>query len=412
MTINSILKPFFSRDRSTIVPGAHRLHMLLTPWLDQGILSLPCVLITGSNGKGTTCAYLESILRHAGLQTGLYTSPHLIHPSERIRLNGLPIDEETFAKTIRLVLVQKESHLKDASFFEILTAAALLIFFEKKIDFLVCEVGLGGLQDSTNALSPLVSAVTSVSLEHTDILGNSLYLIAKDKAFVARRNRSVVVGPSIQSEALKGIKETASLIGADVVPCLTETNFPNSNPNLLTALSVIDELKSLKFSCKNFNFNEKSIPLGVENMFWPGRFDVRKIQERTVIFDASHNPDGFEYLIQQYKNSKYKEQKCVILFSSLSDKNWKETFKKMSEIASSVVVTETPSDRKEKIEHFQIFLNSIAMDIPFYSIKDLSLALKKTMEHDLICPILITGSIAFIGTVMEMLGERYFNGKK
>jgi dihydrofolate synthase/folylpolyglutamate synthase len=207
----SLLKPFFNKTRGKMIPGAYRLQKLLVNWLDQGILNLPSVLITGSNGKGTTCAFIESILRASGFKTGLYTSPHLIHPAERIRINGIPINDELLETTIIEITKQADIHLPDASFFEILTAVGFLIFFKEKIDFLICEVGLGGYEDSTNATSPIVSAITSISLEHTEILGDSLYQIGKDKAFVARRNRPIVVASQIPLEAKNGIFESAEI---------------------------------------------------------------------------------------------------------------------------------------------------------------------------------------------------------
>ncbi|MBX9839054.1 MAG: hypothetical protein K2X69_12180, partial [Silvanigrellaceae bacterium] len=171
---NSILEPYFDRVRGKIIPGAHRLQILLQDWIEEGIFQIPSVLVTGSNGKGTTCAFIESILRHHDLKTGLYTSPHLIHPNERIRINGIPISENILENNLNIIINITKERLPDASLFEILTATALLTFLKEKIDFLICEVGLGGLYDSTNSISPLVSVLTSVSLEHTDFLGKTL----------------------------------------------------------------------------------------------------------------------------------------------------------------------------------------------------------------------------------------------
>lgn len=414
----SLLSPFFNRTRSKMVPGSHRLQKLLVPWLDEGILDFPSVLITGSNGKGTTCAFIESILRSSGFKTGLYTSPHLVHPSERIRINGIPIDEKNFDRAISDIIDQSKQHLPDASFFEILTGAGLLIFLQEKIDFLICEVGLGGYEDSTNAISPLVSAVTSISLEHTDILGNSLYQIARDKAFVGRRNRPLIMAQQIAEEALQGIQETAQQIGARLVPAsfheshlLEKSKFMagSNQTNLCTALTVIDSLKNQLPKDKSLQITDETIKTGVQNTFWPARFDIRKINERQIILDASHNPDGFQFFLEQYEKSKFSKEKCVLLFSSLNDKNWKETFSQIPKIAHHVFFTQIDSDRAEKIEHFEKHIIEMKDQfIPYEIIKDMDMAVEKSLRYSPHSPLVMTGSIAFLGAVMELLKIKVF----
>lgn len=414
----TLLSPFFNRTRSKIEPGAHRLQKLLFKWQDDGILHFPSVLITGSNGKGTTCAFIESILRSSGFKTGLYTSPHLVHPSERIRINAIPIDEMNFETSVSEILEQSKQYLPDASFFEILTGAGLLIFLKEKIDFLVCEVGLGGYEDSTNAIAPLASAITSVSLEHTDILGDSLYQIAKDKAFVGRRNRPLIAAQSISGEALQGIQETAQKIGA----CLVRANFHESDfleqskrmqechqINLCTAITLIKSLKQQLPQHQSFQITPDSIKTGIQNAFWPGRFDVRKIDCRHVILDASHNPDGFEFFLEQYKKSEFSNEKCVLLFASLNDKNWKKTLLQIPKIAHFVFFTQIDSDRTETVEHFEQHLAELKNHfVPYEIIKDTNTAIAKSIGYSPSSPLIITGSIAFLGSVIEHLKMKVF----
>jgi dihydrofolate synthase/folylpolyglutamate synthase len=407
----SLLKPFFNKTRGKMIPGAYRLQKLLVNWLDQGILNLPSVLITGSNGKGTTCAFIESILRASGFKTGLYTSPHLIHPAERIRINGIPINDELLETTIIEITKQADIHLPDASFFEILTAVGFLIFFKEKIDFLICEVGLGGYEDSTNATSPIVSAITSISLEHTEILGDSLYQIGKDKAFVARRNRPIVVASQIPLEAKNGIFESAEIIGAHVVFSSVK-EITNDNCNLNTALTVIDLLKIKLPKNLSEKIDHKTIEYGKKNMFWPGRFDIRTIRNRCVIFDASHNPEGFEFFLRQYTNSKFADKKCVLLFSSLNDKDWRKTLLEIPKIASFVFFTQIESDRAEKLENFSQYIATLENNfVEYETIGTINDAIEKAFSLYPDDPIVITGSIAFIGAVMELLSvEVFLNG--
>ncbi|MES2616047.1 MAG: Mur ligase family protein [Bdellovibrionota bacterium] len=396
--MKSVLLPYFNKVRGNIIPGAHRIQKLVSPWLSAGILNFPCILVTGSNGKGSTCAYLERILREHGIKTGLYTSPHLVHPNERIRINGVPVLEEVLAENIIEIEKQISLYLPDASFFEITTATALLIFLKEKINFLVCEVGLGGHFDSTNALSPLLSVLTSISLEHTEYLGNSIQKIAADKAYVSRRNRPFIVA-SLSDEAFAGVKDSCEKIGSRIV--LSEKG---DNVNLQTALCAIQQLSTVT----DLKFDKDVIQSAVKKTFWPGRFDVREIRNRTVIFDASHNPDGFNFFAQKYLTSSFAGKKCVLIFASLSDKDWESTLKKIHLIAEHVIFTQIESSRSVPVEKF---LNSVAQmqSFPDYEIiSNIDEALEKALNTKPQLTLVLTGSIAFIGTAMEHFGLEVF----
>ena len=399
--VKSALSPYFERVRGDIIPGAHRLQKLLSKFIDYGILNFPCILVTGSNGKGTTCAYLERILREHNLKTGLYTSPHLIHPNERIRINGAPVTEHILRENLNEIQEQVSLHLPDATFFEITTAIAFLIFLKEKIDFLICEVGLGGHFDSTNALSPLLSIITSVSLEHTDYLGNSLKKIASDKSHISRRNRPFIVA-NINEEAMEGVQETTEKIGSYIIPV---EKFNDESINLQTALTAIKYLSTVT----ELKFNLNKINFAVQHMFWPGRFDVRTIGTRTVIFDAAHNPEGFDFFLHTYSNSPFSKTKCVILFASLNDKDWKTVLKKLPLIAEHIIFAQVSSERSESTEHFVQEIKNKQLQFPqFDAYKNVNDAIEnslRTLEH---LPLIVTGSIAFIGSVMEHLHLEVF----
>lgn len=415
--ISPALLPYFDKVRGNIIPGAYRLQKLVSKWLCHNILHFPSILVTGSNGKGTTCAYLERILREHNLKTGLYTSPHLVHPNERIRLNGVPVSESILEDSLNEINEQSAIYLPDATFFEIMTATALLIFLKEKIDFLICEVGLGGHFDSTNAISPLVSIITSISLEHTQYLGDSLKKIAADKSHISRRSRPLVIGP-LNEEALAGVQETAEKTGCNIVESqkdaviLQNEGEPCSigcqQMNLNTALTALKQLSAVT----GMVFEKEKINSAVKNTFWPGRFDIRKINSRTIIFDASHNPAGFDFFTEQYLNSSFAKSKCVLLFASLSDKDWKSTLKKIPLIATHIIFTQTNSERSVPVDNF---LNSIH-DIKrqkypfpdFETIFDFDTALEKSINFSPELPLVITGSIAFIGSVMERLDFEVF----
>ncbi len=429
--ISSVLSPYFDKVRGNIIPGAYRLQKLVSKWLDQGILNLPCFLVTGSNGKGTTCAYLEQIFRDHKLKTGLYTSPHLVHPNERIRINGASVSECLIEENIKEIEEQATLYLPDATFFEITTATAFLIFLKEKVDFLICEVGLGGHFDSTNALSPLLSIITSISIEHAEYLGNTEKKIASDKSHISRRNKPFIVAP-MSKEAFDSIKETTEKIGSYIV--LTEqrlnpffediwqvilgqsqnkdfeitTKIALNVKNLRTVLTALNEFTQLI----NIQFEKQTILAAIKNTFWPGRFDVRSICSRNIIFDAAHNPEGFDFFTQQYNRSEFSKTKCVLLFASLNDKDWKSTLKKLHLIADYVIFTQIDSSRSAVVENFLDSIDEMKKQncpLPSYeAIHNLNEAIEKsrnTLSH---LPLVITGSIAFIGSVMERLDIKVF----
>lgn len=434
--ISPLLEPYFEKVRGKVIPGAYRLHALLKNQLCAELLNIPTILVTGSNGKGTVCAFIESILRHHGFKTGLYTSPHLIHPNERIRIQGEPISDSLLEENLSEIITLAKRNLPDASAFEVLTATAFLSFSNAKIDFLVCEVGLGGLFDSTNCLSPLVSVLTSISLEHTDILGSCERQIAFDKAFIARRNRPLVYG-KLSADAFSGLSEATEITGANLRSTLSQLNNINTNvlqtiktdslnnfhfakmnhSNLRTALCATEAMENelnTHFKVQPF-ISYDNLLLGISKTEWPGRFDIRKIANRTVIFDASHNPDGFSFFLDEYKSSLFANSKCLLIFASLNDKDWKTTLKKLPEIAHTVYVTQTDSARSESSQNILDHFNSLNIfpqseDFHIYCYHNYETALENAMNHEKNSPIVITGSIAFIGLAMERFGLSFFRG--
>lgn len=411
---HSILEPYFERTRGLIEPGAHRLQMLLSKWIPENVLNQTSILVTGSNGKGSTVAYLERMFRHHGFKTGLYTSPHLVHPNERIRLCGVPICEETLAQTLLEIEEERPRQLPNATFFEILTACALLIFKRAGIDILICEVGLGGHFDSTNAIAPTVSVLTSVALEHTEMLGNTVREIARDKTHIARRNRPFICA-ELNSEALAGVQDTISKIGARLV--LTETTrdpmiekileqMREHSPNLRTALYAF-----LAFQKEHgLSVQEVALRESIENTFWPGRFDARSFCNHTLIFDAAHNPAGFDFFQRQYQKSQFAQRPYILLFASLNDKDWRSTLTQLNPVCNHVVLTQFESHRACAVENFSQFLESTPLHKSFcYDIfPKLDDALEKVLSFDPNLPVVITGSIAFIGTVMHRLNIEVF----
>ena len=428
----------------TIKPGAHRLFCLLSEQERIKLSILPTILIGGSNGKGTTCHFLESFLRHAGLKTGLYTSPHLIDPCERVKIEGVPVFSENFFNACKTKQTLAQTCLPDASFFEIMTSASFSLFLEEDIDVLVCEVGLGGRLDSTNILSPMVSVLTSISLEHTELLGKEEKEIAKEKSYIGRKSRPFVLGPLTQDLWEKGVKPTLEKIGSYPIfsetfcfedpifkeayaKALNHSSWLTANQqNLKTALTAFFVFqkewnkechqKTLFFSKKHpITINQSSLLAAITRTFIPGRYDKRRIENKTLLLDVCHNKGGLLHLLPCLKKE---EKKWTVLFGSLSDKEWDPEFPLLKPYIHSFILSGFSSERAfneiefgEKVSlHYptKIF-SSLKESLQFLSLLPKSnssstpLSEQKAVDDVVTENILIFGSIAFVGAVMEEL---------
>jgi dihydrofolate synthase/folylpolyglutamate synthase len=262
----------------------------------------PCVHIAGTNGKGSVAAMLESILRTAGWRTGLYTSPHLLHVGERVQVNRTPLTDAEIVSFLReLRPVAERIGATDPelspSFFEYMTAMALLQFARQRCDIAVIEVGLGGRLDATNVVAPEACVITSIGYDHCELLGHTLTQIAGEKAGIIKAGVPVIVG-HMPREAEKVIRATAAQIGApvvsvaerfgDAVEALPRTSLEgeyqrwNAATATLTALALGERWK----------ISAEVVSRGLASVQWPGRWERRQMQGRLVILDASHNPEG------------------------------------------------------------------------------------------------------------------------
>lgn len=262
----------------------------------------PVIHVAGTNGKGSTCAMLEAIYRTAGLKTALFTSPHLVHLGERIQINREILSQRdilAYTNELRLVAAQIAQADPDdhPSFFEFMTGMAFLHFARVGVDVAIIETGLGGRLDSTNVVRPIASVITSISLDHTEILGNSVEAIAREKAGIIKRGVPVILGKMcpaaetvIRSVAAKeeaSVHTVAESFGNDL------QNYPKSalegpyqRLNAAVASLTVDVLKD------RFTVAPADVWTGLRNVRWAGRWDRHRLADRTIIFDTSHNPEG------------------------------------------------------------------------------------------------------------------------
>lgn len=425
----SVLAPYFSRTRGDIRPGAHRIRALLAACGFPTLSPKTRILVAGTNGKGTTCSLLESALRACGMRTGLYTSPHLVHPGERIRVAGVPSTEAQLEPVVARVDAAARTALPDATFFELLTATAFLRFEEEHTEVDVIEVGLGGRYDSTNVVAPTVSVLVSVGLDHTEMLGPDEACIAFDKAHVSRRGRPLVCGP-LSANARLGLGEAVARTGARVVDAsesgplspfaLQVTSLLGGgglDPNrrvALVALATLAREGSDPCGGATLPLSECGIARGFAAAFWPGRFDVRRVRGRTIVFDAAHNAHGARYFVNTFLASPLAGTRPVFVYGSLSDKDWPEVLSTLAPVAGAFVFTEPSSPRAVPASEIAARTSGLAAFRQEHGAeaprvvaceadlaRALDVAFHKAGEDNVAC--VVIGSIALLGDAMERL---------
>jgi dihydrofolate synthase/folylpolyglutamate synthase len=276
---------------------------ILSEMLGHPERSVPCVHVAGTNGKGSVSAMLESILRASGMRTGLYTSPHLVRLGERVQVNRQILSETEIVDYVRELQpladrIGAEGGPGDRpTFFEFMTAMAFLQFARRCCDCSVIEVGLGGRLDATNIVEPEVTVVTSIGMDHCDMLGYTLAEIAGEKAGIIKPGRPVVIG-RMPPEAESTVRAVAASQGARLVSVREEfgddvARYPRSNLegdyqrwNAATASLVAQLLP------ERFRVSAGSIGAGLRAVDWPGRWQRIRLGGRLAILDSSHNPEG------------------------------------------------------------------------------------------------------------------------
>ena len=307
----------------------------------------PSVLIAGTNGKGSTAATLASILTASGLRTGLYTSPHLARPNERIRVDGAEIEDDTFARLYFRVRDAAKHLVADGklpqlpSYFEVLTAQAFLDFAEERVDIAVLEVGMGGRLDATNVVDPLLSLITDISLDHMEWLGSTITAIAREKAGILRRGGIMITLPQ-HPEANQVLGEVATQLdvrGVNAAAYMPMAAAGATGPYFVQALGEGVEVDSpLRGAHQHRNLalaiassvelaNMHGLPVtpasiaeGIRQTKWPGRLERIERDGVRWILDVAHNPAG-AWALRAGLSSMLEEEKArALIFSCLRDK--------------------------------------------------------------------------------------------
>lgn len=387
--------------------------------------SLKFVHVAGTNGKGSVCAYLDSVLREAGLRVGLFTSPYIETFEERIRVNGENIPYEALCEVTlhvrdaaeAMAAEQEENHPTE---FELMCAVALVYFARQNCDICVLEVGLGGRWDATNVINaPEVCVVTRIGLDHTELLGDTTAKIAAEKAGIIKPGTTVVSWPQDEA-ALKAIRvvceaadaplyvvnlddleiEPVSLEGVSggadggstpiPVRRFTYKQWPFetkllANYQPANAMLAIEALGMLRL--RGWNIPEEAVHAGIAKATWPGRFEVMQ-QNPLVIVDGGHNPQGAEVLAETLRDV-LPETKPVFLVGILADKDYGGMLETVVDVGQDFVCVTPPNPRALDAEELAAAISALRPEAPVHVAEDFTDAVAQAFqlagEHGAIC---------------------------
>ncbi|MBR6012464.1 MAG: bifunctional folylpolyglutamate synthase/dihydrofolate synthase [Selenomonadaceae bacterium] len=347
--------------------------------------------VAGTNGKGSVCAMLSEILQTAGFKVGLFTSPHLESYCERIKVNGENISESEFAEILSLI----QNFEIPATHFEVLTAAAFAYFAKSEVDFAVIETGLGGTWDSTNIITPKISVITNVALDHENILGD-LKSIARNKAGIIKKNVPVVTAAT--GEPLKIIQEVAKKNNSPLYivdkPVEVETNLQGEYQKINSAVAI----QTAKF----LKIPDEKIFSALKKVHWAGRFETVETNFGKIIIDGAHNPHGAAAL-RKSLDKKFPDGRRIFIFGALADKNIDGIIKNLFRAEDFVIVTEPISERAESVENICGKLKNFGVEcIGAENIFD---AVEKIKNFDGVK--IVAGSLYLIGEVRKILNSAF-----
>lgn len=389
----------------------------------------PTVHIAGTNGKGSTAAILASMFTAAGYKTGLYTSPHIIDFTERIRINGKPIARREVVRHTRVLrpLVQRYR----TTFFETVTAMAFRHFAEQKVDIAVIETGLGGRLDATNVLTPLISVITNVGLEHTEILGRTIPKIAFEKAGIIKPRTLCITGER-SAEALRVFRRIASLQKAPLVVVrgrskvaqaslrgtkfdlgVGKTNYKNlflslagdhQIGNAALAVAIVDFLKGQG----RFSMTEEMIRKGLKNVeLYSGIQGRLSIVHRKplMIADVAHNPDAVRVLVTSLQRLHVRN--VVLLFGVSRDKDYLTMIETLKPIVERVVVVAAKTERARPADELkQAFVRAGIPSLSERSVREGVVRARELVRRGQ--AVLVTGSHFVVGEALAYLRRKKY----
>jgi dihydrofolate synthase/folylpolyglutamate synthase len=404
--------------------GLDQIRALLVA-LDHPEHAYPCLLVAGTNGKGSVVAMTERGLRAAGYRTGRYTSPHLSHVEERVAINGEPVSSGDFDRAADRVRAAADALPSPPTYFEATTAIALDAFRHAAVDVAVLEVGLGGRLDATNAVEAPVAAITAVDFDHEQHLGRTLDAIAREKAGIVKSGALVVLAPN-PSIVRSAVAEACDRAGATLVHALDEVDVavvPDAGhlrvalrtphgaygeltlglrgrhqvDNAVTAVRLLEEISAGGL----FAVPHDAIETALEDVAWPARLELLPWDGGSVLIDGAHNPAGAAALAS-YLDEAY-DRRLPIVVGIMRDKRAPAMIAALAPAASHLIVTAAASDRAWPVQDLAAVARDVAPVLPILTAATPAEAL--AVARPLGDPVVVAGSLYLAGEVRSHLME-------
>ncbi|MBK7106464.1 MAG: bifunctional folylpolyglutamate synthase/dihydrofolate synthase [Ignavibacteriae bacterium] len=419
MNIDLALEKIYSLKQFHVKLGLEKIIQLLNH-IGNPQNSFKSIHVAGSNGKGSTCSFIASILQEHGFKVGLYTSPHFIRFNERIRINGNEISDNEILKFLNAnkKFVDKEQ----PTFFEITTALAFQYFAKEKVDFAVIETGLGGRLDATNTITPLISVITSISLEHTNILGNKIPQIAFEKAGIIKNKIPIVIG-KISKSAKNVISQIADEKKSKLIDLKNEIKVYKNYfklklkkdfvkfevKNLLGKHQFYNaglSIKSLENIIPNLDYNK--IQLGLDNIIvnsgLQGRYEIIS-QNPLIIFDSAHNLEGVKSFVNQFKKEFLNFENCKLIYGALNDKNNKQMLSSLKPYFNKIYITSVNNERSENVNKLYSICKNLGISSKIINKPEDIITKFKNAKKNQNC-FVVLGSIYLLGEIKSKLQKK------
>jgi len=365
--------------------------------------------VAGTNGKGSTCAMLESIYRTAGLRVGLFTSPHLVAFGERIQVNRKDIGEQEIVQQVEDLkpLLSQFPADHHPTFFEVVTVMALRYFTERKCDLVIWETGLGGRLDATNIVTPIASVITNIQYDHQMWLGSSLASIAAEKAGIIKDGVPVITATD-EPEALKIIQQMAMSKKApltvvkqiDIEHATLDTMaLPllgrHQRVNAAVAIATVKALRA------TINVSEEDMRRGLSEVRWAGRMQViTRATGQKILLDGAHNQAGAQALVQSL-NDYFPDQRFALILGVLGDKDWEKICQVLAPLAARIHVVPVQSERTAPLRDLVQACHAANSRADVSERQNVTEALEASADGSFT---VVTGSLYLVGEALEALG--------
>jgi dihydrofolate synthase/folylpolyglutamate synthase len=354
-------------------------------------MNFKVITVAGTNGKGSTIAFIDSIYRQTSIKVATFTSPHILQYNERFSIDGTQMSDEKICAAFEQI--EQARGKTSLTYFEFSTLAALIIFTAEKVDIAVLEIGLGGRLDSVNVVDSDVAVITTIDIDHTDYLGNTREQIGLEKSGIMRKNIPCVCGDlNPPTTITQYAKKVGALLTFIDTPYLGKVGLSGEYQqyNAALAIEAVKQLNLLPIS-------QKQLSVAIENTKLAGRFQIKTLNDKIVVLDVAHNPAAVQVLADTLKKDK---QPTIAIFSALEDKNIKKMIGRISPLIDEWLLIPLEVNRAITL---QGLTQKFSLSSKIKACKDMPAAIRQALDNKKYRRIVIFGSFYVVADALKVL---------